>query len=169
MAGRLRQVSRAWGLLLLVLGLITLGLRGYLLQRLHDGVLTVWQITWLTMPLVVAAAILVYRWRARQATSLPAVVGIVVATLAASWLTGLSSGERVADALYHYDANCLLHNTCAEPSGMGNPISLTIRIVGAYLQVYGTTGFLSALAIGAFLGYALAILTGRDRGASPVR
>lgn len=159
---RLKQVRRAWGLLLLALSILTLGLRGYLLQQLHDGFLTVWQITWLTLPLVAAIAILVYRWRTRQPTTLMGVFGIILGTLVASWLTGLSSGQRVADSLFHYDASCALRNSCETPSG--NPISLTLRIIGSYYEVFGSTGFLSAIAVGAFLGYALAVLSGKDRG-----
>jgi len=167
MPARLKQVSRAWGLLLVALGIITLGLRGYLLQRLHDGVLSVGQIVWLTLPLVAATTILVYRWRARQPTSFAGFVGIVVGTLVASVLTGISSGQRVADSLFHYDANCLLHNTCTDASDTGNPVSLVLRIFGSYLQIYGTTGVLSAIAVGAFLGYAFAVLGGKDRGTRP--
>src|SRR4051812_1378479 len=165
---RLKQVSRAWGLLLVALSIITLGLRGYLLQRLHDGVLTVWQVSWLTLPLVAATTILVYRWRTRQPTSFAGFVGVVLGTLLASVLTGISSGQRVADSLFHYDANCLLHDTCTDAGYTGNPVSLLLRVFGSYLQIYGATGVLSAIAVGTFMGYAFAVLAGRDRGTRPV-
>lgn len=164
---RLKQVSRAWGLLLVALSIITLGLRGYLLQRLHDGVLTVWQVIWLTLPLVAATTILVYRWRTRQPTSFAGFVGVVLGTLAASVLTGISSGQRVADSLFHYDANCLLHDTCTDASNTGT-VSLLVRVFSSYLQIYGATGVLSAIAVGTFMGYAFAVLAGQDRGTRPV-
>jgi hypothetical protein len=148
--------------LLLALGVITLGVRGYILQHLRDGVLSVWQVTWLTLPLVVATAILVYRWRARQPTSLAGFIGIVLATLFASYLTGLSSGQRVAESLFHVDAHCLLATTC-DSQVPSNPLYLVARTLGVYWQIYGSTGFLSAVAIGAFLGYALALGLGTDR------
>jgi hypothetical protein len=161
---RLKKVSRAWGLLLVALSILTLGLRGYLLQRLHDGVLTVWQVTWLILPLVAATMIVVYRWRTRLATSFVGLIGIVLGTLVSSVLTGISSGERVADSLFHYDADCLLHNTCTATASSDNPLSLTLRVIASYLQIYGTTGFLSAIAVGGFIGYAFAVLVGKDRG-----
>jgi hypothetical protein len=168
---QLKRVSRAWGLLLVVLSVLTLGLRGYLLQRLHDGVLTVWQVIWLTLPLVAATTILVYRWRTRQSTSVGGFIGIVLGTLAASALTGLSSGNRVAAALFQYDADCVLHDTCTTSPG-DNPAALTLRVIGSYMKIYGMSGFLSAVAVGAFMGYAFAVLSGADRGvrtADPVR
>jgi hypothetical protein len=162
---RLKRVSRAWGLLLVALSVLALGLRGYVLQRLHDGVLTAWQVTWLTLPLAAATAIVVYRWRTRLPTSFAGFVGIVLGTLAASVVTGLSSGQRVADSLFHYDAQCLLHDTCTTTTG--NSVTLILRIMGSYLQIYGTTGFFSAIAVGIFAGYAVAVLMGKDRRTPP--
>jgi hypothetical protein len=160
---RIKRVSKAWGWLLLALGVITLGLRGYVLQRLQDGVLSVGQIVWLTLPLVGAVAIMVYRARARLHTTLAGYFGILVGTLAASVVTGISSGDRVADALFHFDSSCIVSGSCGEPASSGDPISLTVRVIGAYFQVYGVTGFLSAIVVGAFFGYAFAVLGGRDR------
>jgi hypothetical protein len=166
MVARARQVSKAWGLLLVALSVLTLGLRGYLLERVHDGFLTVWQITWLALPLVAATTIVVYRWRARRPTSFAGFIGIVLGTLAASWLTGISSGERVVELLFHFDASCVLSGSCPTPSG-DNPISLIFKVIRSYLEIYGPTGFVSALAVGGFMGYALAVLSGTDRGRSP--
>lgn len=162
---RVSRIRRAWGLLLLALALLSLGLRGYLLKQVQDTVLTVWQILWLTVPLTAAVAILAYLAFARKAISVLTVVGVVVGTLVASLFVGLSSGGRVADELFPSDAGCALRQTCGQQTGGDSAPELAIRIIGAYLKVYGVTGFLSAIAVGTFLGYAFSVLSGRSKTA----
>jgi hypothetical protein len=154
--GRVKRVHRAWGLLLLALSLISLGVRGYLLKQLEDTVLTVWQVLWLTLPMTAAVAIFAYMAFTKKKFSFATVVATIIGTLVASWLIGLTGGEQVAQELWHVDSACAARGSCETISG-GAP-GLALRIVGAYFQVYGAVGFFSAVAVGVFLGYALAVL-----------
>src|SRR5262245_26036228 len=59
---RSRSRTWIWGLGILAIGVVALLVRGYLQQRQHGGALTIWQVIWLTLPIVAAAAFVAYRF-----------------------------------------------------------------------------------------------------------
>jgi hypothetical protein len=165
-AAQARTRSRAWiwGLAILAVGLVALFVRGYLQQRQHGGALTIWQVIWLTLPIVAAVAFVAYRFAAGRGLGVSHLLGLVVGTAGTSYLTGISSGQLVSSSLFKFDPSCLLQNTCATTLATDNPASYVLKVVNNYWHVYGTAGFVSAAIVGAVIGLGLGLI-GRRRPA----
>ena len=163
---RFSSRSRAWiwGLGILAVGLVGLLVRGYVQQRQHGGALTIWQVIWLTLPIVAAAAFVAYRFAAGQGLGVSHLLGLVVGTAGTSYLTGISSGQLVSSSLFKFDPSCLLQNTCATTLATANPASYVLKVVNNYWQVYGTAGFVSAAVVGAVIGLGLGLIRRRRPG-----
>ena len=158
--------SRTWilGLGILAVGLGGLLVRGYVEQRQHVGALTIWQVIWLTLPIVAAAAFVAYRFAAGRGLGFSHLLGLVVGTAGTSYLTGISSGQLVSSSLFKFDPSCLLQNTCATTLATANPASYVLKVVNNYWQVYGTAGFVSAAVVGAVIGLGLGLIGRRRPG-----
>ncbi len=165
---RSRSQARLWGLGVLVVGVVALFVRGFIQQRQHGGALTIWQVIWLTLPIVAAAAFLAYRFASGRGLAIGHVVGLVVGTAGTSYLTAISSGHLVSNSLFQFDASCLLQNTCTAALSTANPSSYVLKVVNNYWHVYGTTGFVSAAVVGAVIGVGLGLLM-RRRSVGPGR
>lgn len=159
---------RAWsairtsGLVILAVGLVALLVRGYLQQRQHGGALTIWQVIWLTIPIVAAAAFLVYQLAAGRGFRVGHLAGLVVGTAGTSYLTAISSGQLVSQSLFRFDPSCLLQNACAKTLDTANPASYVLKVVNNYWHVYGGPGFVSAAIVGAVIGLGLGLLGRRQ-------
>ena len=162
---RSRSAARIWGLAILAVGLIGLLVRGYLQQRQHGGALTIWQVIWLTLPIVAAAAFVAYRFAAGRGLGVSHLLGLLVGTAGTSYLTGISSGQLVSSSLFKFDPSCLLQNTCATTLATSNPATYVLNVVKNYWQVYGTAGFVSAAVVGAVIGLGLGLIGRRRAGA----
>jgi hypothetical protein len=159
---RWRSTTRLWGLVVLALGLVAVLVRGYIQQRQHGAGLTIWQVIWLTLPIVAAAAYLAYRLVSGRGLAIGQLAGLLVGTAGTSYLTGISSGQHVSDSLFRFDPTCLLQNTCTSPLTTADPTSYLTKVVNNYWHVYGTAGFISAALVGAVVGLGLGML-GRRR------
>jgi len=162
---RSRSSMRFWGLGIIAIGLVGLLVRGYLQQRQHGGALTIWQVIWLTLPIVAAAAFVAYRFAAGRGLGVSHLLGLLVGTAGTSYLTGISSGQLVSSSLFKFDPSCLLQNTCATTLATNDPASYVLKVVSNYWHVYGTAGFVSAAVVGAVIGLGLGLI-GRRRPAS---
>jgi hypothetical protein len=103
-----------------------------------------------------------YMIYAKKDLGLAGVTWILFGTIIASYLTGLSSGHRIFDALYdpHVDYACLSTNTCFQlQSTSGGTPGLIVKIIGAYLHLYGFVGFVKAIVAGILFGYGVHELT----------
>ena len=161
---RRRPTLRIWGLIILVVGLAALLVRGYIQHRQHAGPLTIWQVIWLTIPIVAAAAFIVYQVAAGRGFRLGHLLGLVVGTAGTSYLTAISSGQFVSRSLFQFDPSCMLQNTCAKTLSTANPASYVLKVVNNYWHVYGGAGFISAAVVGAVIGLGLGLLGRRQSG-----
>jgi hypothetical protein len=156
--GPFRQVKRASGWLLIGVGVLTQGVFGYIQSQLQPY-FSVWQILWATLPLTAAVAICVFLAMRDVRLSLFGVVCIVIGTLFASALTGVSSGPRVIQYLYHPETRCeytsigYAHEVCFE-SGYSAPSgNLVWAVLSGYFHIYGIIGFIRAVLVGCFVGF----------------
>jgi hypothetical protein len=138
--------------------------RGYVQQREHGGALTIWQVIWVTLPIVGAAAFVAYRFAAGHGLGLSHLLGLVVGTAGTSYLTGISSGQLTSSSLFKFDPSCLLQNTCATTLATDNPASYVLKVVNNYWHLYGMAGFVSAAVVGAVIGLGLGLMGRRRPG-----
>jgi hypothetical protein len=156
--GPFSQVKKGWGWLLLGLGVLTQGVFGYV-QSLLQPYFSVWQILWATLPLTAAGAICVFLARRNANVSGFGVICIVIGTLFASALTGVTSGPAVVQYLYHPEYRCgytsigYTHELCVE-SGYSAPSgNLVWAVLSGYVHIYGIIGFIRAVLVGCFVGF----------------
>jgi hypothetical protein len=158
---RTRSTLRIVGLVILVIGLGGLLARAYLWQHQHPTKLTIWQVMWVTLPIVGAVAFVAYRLAAGRSLNLLHLVGLLVGTAGTSYLTGISSGHLVSNSLFQFDPSCLLQNTCGQMLAKNNPLSYVGKVAGNYWHLYGGPGFISAAAVGAVIGIGVGLLLRR--------
>ena len=156
--------------LIFLLGLPTFTLSGVIWKLIDDtGLLTIWQQIWLTLPLTLAVALLTFCWLTKVRLSYGAVVAIVVLSFVIVTALGWHSDVRFGDIVsggytctqrapgvpvhfggvdYATPGLCVASTYHAALPWYEWPVGLA----GEYLRVFGARGFLSALAVGAFLG-----------------
>jgi hypothetical protein len=156
--GPFSQVKKTWGWLLIGLGVLTQGVFGYI-QSLLQPYFSVWQILWATLPLTAAVAICVFLAMRDVNVSVFGVSCIVIATLFASALTGVTSGARVVQYLYHPENRCgytsigYTHGLCPEPGYSAPSGNLVWAVLSGYVHFYGIIGFIRAVLVGCFVGF----------------
>jgi len=134
---RWKKLRQYWGLLIVLLGVLASGVNGYLLKQIAaSSVMTVWQTMYVTLPLTVGVAIIVYLWVADVTTNLGTYGVVLIGTAFATTLLGLPGGN--------------LTPMEADNSGWWSTL---IGLMSAYWNAYGAGGFLSAVAVGWFLGW----------------
>jgi hypothetical protein len=150
------RLKSGWGWL--SLGIAALGGSSFIQHEIQPF-LSVWQIFWVTLPLTTAVAILTVMELTGHLT-LGRGVWVIVGTCAASIVTGVTAGQRVYAYLFQAQYDCFPRNesspqicyaTPGYPHASGNPV---VSVLAAYLHLYGVAGFLSAILVGAFFGWA---------------
>jgi hypothetical protein len=145
-----RRTKTAWGWLNLVVSILTLGVGAVIAGKINPF-LSFWQTICLTLPLLVAVAIVTYRDLVGLKISVLGACGILAATIAATYLVGFASGSRVVHALFPpITASCSITNTC-KPWQASPP-----EVIWALVKLYGLTKFLVGIGSGIFLGFTAA-------------
>jgi hypothetical protein len=95
------------------------------------------------------------------------VFGIIAGTLVACVVTGLTSGTRVFDYLFHPEYRCAYTSLgykgqlCYQ-SGYSAPSgNLELAILSGYVHIYGVIGFIGSIVAGGFVGLSAAALIAR--------
>ncbi len=159
-------IKKAWKWLGIALAVLAYGGLGYI-QHLLQPYFSVWQILWVTLPLALAVATLVFLAFRDIKVTAAGFFAILVGTLLASALTGLTSGTSVLDYLYHPEYRCdftslgYTHELCFQ-SGYSAPSgNLEWAILSGYVHIYGIVGFIRSILVGGFVGFSVAALTAR--------
>jgi len=155
---RLASTKKAWGALGVGLGVLTLGIGGYI-QSLLQPYFSVWQIIWSTLPLAVAVAIIGFTMSRDISLSGGAVIAIILGTFLASVLTGVTAGTRVFNYLFHAQYHCFSaygssSSQICYQSGYSAPNgNIFVEVLSGYVHIYGVIGFVRSVLVGLFLGY----------------
>ena len=160
------QIKQAWKWSGVLLGVLAYGVTGYI-QHILQPYFSFWQLLWTTLPLAVAAGILVFFGMRNVTVTTAGVFGIIAGTLVACVITGLTSGTRVYDYLFHPDYRCAYTSLgytgrlCYE-SGYSAPSgNLELAILSGYVHIYGVAGFIGSIVAGGFVGLSAAALIAR--------
>jgi hypothetical protein len=162
---RLASTKKAWGVLGVGLGVLTLGIGGYI-QSLLQPYFSVWQIIWSTLPLAVAVAIISFTMSRDISLSGGAVIAIILGTFLASVLTGVTAGTRVFNYLFHAQYHCFSaygssSSQICYQSGYSAPNgNIFLEVLSGYVHIYGVIGFVRSVLVGLFLGYGVSKLVG---------
>jgi hypothetical protein len=160
------QIKQAWKWSGVILGLLTYGVTGYI-QHLLQPYFSFWQLLWTTLPLAVAAGLIVFLGIRQVRVTAAGVFGIIVGTLAASVITGLTSGTRVFDYLYHPEYRCAYTSLgytgqfCYQYGYSAPSGNLELAILSGYVHIYGVAGFIGSIVAGGFVGLSAAALIAR--------
>jgi hypothetical protein len=133
------DIGKAIGWWSLFTAVVTKGIFAVIQSHFQDE-FTFLQFFWLTLPLAAAVAILAYRVFAKLEISLAMIVGTVFGTLAVSVLTGVSSGSRVASAIF-------------KPQNTDGTPVLFVKILWEYVKIYSLIGVAQAIFCGVVFGY----------------
>ena len=160
------QIKQAWKWSGGILGVLFYGVTGYIQHQLQPY-FSFWQLLWTTLPLAVAAGILVFLAIRNVTVTAFGVFGIIAGTLIACVITGLTSGTRVYDYLFHPEYRCAYTSLgytgrlCYQ-SGYSAPSgNLELAILSGYVHIYGVTGFIGSIVAGGFVGLSAAALIAR--------
>jgi hypothetical protein len=160
------QIKQAWKWSGVILGVLLYGVTGYIQHQLQPY-FSFWQLLWATLPLAVAAGILVFLAIRNVTVTAFGFFGIIAGTLIACVITGLTSGTRVYDYLFHPEYRCAYTSLgytgrlCYE-SGYSAPSgNLELAILSGYVHIYGVTGFIGSIVAGGFVGLSAAALIAR--------
>jgi len=156
------STKKAWGVLGVCLGVLTLGIGGYI-QSLLQPYFSVWQIIWSTLPLAVAVTIISFMMFRDIPLSGGAMVAIIIGTFLASVLTGVTAGTRVFNYLFHAQYHCFsaygASSQICYQSGYSAPNgNIVLEILSGYVHIYGVIGFVRSVLVGLFLGYGVSKL-----------
>jgi hypothetical protein len=151
-----------WGAGLLLVGLAGLAVRAMLLHHNLDY----WRYVWLTLPVAAAGAYLAYRLAQGRGFGVSHLSGLVVGTLGTSYLTGLTGGSAISSSLFGgMNVQCMLQQAanCATPApATESPLQAGQRILTNYWDLYGPTGIVSAVLVGAVVGVGFGLLINRN-------
>jgi amino acid transporter len=159
------QIKNAWKWLGIVLAIFAYGGLGYI-QHVLQPYFSVWQILWVTLPLGVTVAIVVFlEFRGVKVTG-GAFFAILLGAFLAGALTGLTSGTSVFDYLYHRPGPCDLANignpnAPCNQSGFNQNENIFWAILSGYVHIYGILGFIRSVLVGGFVGFSAAALVTR--------
>jgi hypothetical protein len=84
---------------------------------------------------------------------------VIIGTLFASALTGVTSGTRVVQYLYHPEYRCAYTSIgytreLCFASGYSAPSgNLAWAVLSGYIHIYGIVGFVRAILVGCFVGF----------------
>jgi hypothetical protein len=161
---RLASTKKAWGLLGVALGLLTLGIGGYL-QSLIQPYFSVGQIIWSTLPLAAAATIISFMAFRDITVSGGAVFAIILGTFLASVVTGVTAGTQVFNYLFHAQYHCFsVYGSSSQAcyqSGYSAPQgNIEFEVLSGYVHIYGVIGFVRSVLVGLFLGFGVSTLIG---------
>lgn len=168
------QIKQAWKWSWALLGVLAYGVTGYI-QHLLQPYFSFWQLLWTTLPLAVAAGIIVFLEIRKVRVTAAGVFGIIAGTLVACVVTGVTSGTRVFDYLYHPEYRCAYTSLgytgrlCYQ-SGYSTPSgNLELAILSGYVHIYGVAGFVGSIIAGGFVGLSAAALIARAERKAKLR